>query len=320
MLQLWPLPSGLPARVEADFCKGLARLRLRMPREESWEAARRAELLYRQLGDADELGFALLVVASIGAAFGRMSEAEQALGEAERLFADATDVRRQAPLAKTRGALHLRRGEPELAIAAFRRQAELWRRAGRPDGESIALGNVGCAQLNAGEVDAAIESLRGSVDRLRASHAPHSEFYVGTLAVALAWRGDDSGTVPLEREAFDFLRVQGATFAPLMAAALQHARRGDAERALLVTGYAYARLPQERTTRPITLPLQQRVRERAAAEHPAATVDSWLRAGEELTEEQAAAIAFDGASLDGFSRDAIAVAPAAESDRRPFAA
>jgi hypothetical protein len=105
-----------------------------------------------------------------------------------------------------------------------------------------------------------------------------------------------------------------------MAAALQHARRGDAERALLVTGYAYARLPQERTTRPITLPLQQRVRERAAAEHPAATVDSWLRAGEELTEEQAAAIAFDGASLDGFSRDAIAVAPAAESDRRPFAA
>ena len=46
------------------------------------------------------------------------------------------------------------------------------------------------------------------------------------------------------------------------------------------------------------LPMQQRIRDRAAAEHPAATVDTWLHAGERLTEEQAAAIAFDAAPLD----------------------
>jgi hypothetical protein len=41
------------------------------------------------------------------------------------------------------------------------------------------------------------------------------------------------------------------------------------------------------------------VRDRAAAQHPAAAVETWLHAGERLTEEQAAAIAFDDAPLEG---------------------
>jgi hypothetical protein len=81
-----------------------------------------------------------------------------------------------------------------------------------------------------------------------------------------------------------------------MAAALQHARRGDSHRAVLLTGYAYSGLRQERT-RSIALPMQQRVREQALAAHSAATVDTWLRAGEGLSEEQAAAIAFDAAPI-----------------------
>ena len=48
----------------------------------------------------------------------------------------------------------------------------------------------------------------------------------------------------------------------------------------------------------IALPMQQRVREQAEVEHSASTVDAWLRAGECMTEEQAAAIAFDEAPLD----------------------
>jgi hypothetical protein len=38
-----------------------------------------------------------------------------------------------------------------------------------------------------------------------------------------------------------------------------------------------------------------------------------------LTAEQAAAIAFDGASLDGLCREPGAIATAAESDSTPFA-
>jgi hypothetical protein len=112
---------------------------------------------------------------------------------AARSRAAFADTRRWASrrLARTAG-LYLRRGEPKLAIAAFRRQAELWRRAGGALGENLALGNVGCAQLDAGDVDAAIESLRRSVDGLRSIHASFGlEFRLGTLAVALAWRRDD---------------------------------------------------------------------------------------------------------------------------------
>ena len=47
--------------------------------------------------------------------------------------------------------------------------------------------------------------------------------------------------------------------------------------------------------------MQQRVRELATAEHPAPTVETWLRAGERMTEAQAAAIAFDDGPLDGLA-------------------
>ena len=67
MQQLWPPPSNLPAKVEADFCFAFARLNKEAGRDEHWQAARRAEVLYRQLDDAERLGHALLVVATIGA-------------------------------------------------------------------------------------------------------------------------------------------------------------------------------------------------------------------------------------------------------------
>ena len=141
-----------------------------------------------------------------------------------------------------------------------------------------------------------------SVDGLRRINAPYGlEFRLSTLAVALAWRGDDVDILPLAREAFDHHRLLGVTFAPLMAAALQHVRRDNSQRAVLLAGYACSKLPLREPPSLIALPMQQRVRERAAAEHSAAAVETWLRAGECLTEEQAAAIAFDEAPLDGLA-------------------
>jgi hypothetical protein len=113
-----------------------------------------------------------------------------------------------------------------------------------------------------------------------------------------AWRGDNIDILPLAREAFDHHRLLGVTFAPLMAAALQHARRNDARRAVLLAGYAYGKLPLHEPPSLIALPMQHRVRDCAAAKYPGAAIEAWLRAGECLTEEQAAAIAFDGAPLD----------------------
>jgi tetratricopeptide (TPR) repeat protein len=281
MLQLRPPPPNLPTKIEADFCLAFARLNKDAGREEHWQAACRAESLYRKLDDADRLGHALLLVATIGAVRDRMSEAEQALREAEKLVSDTAPLRKQAALAATQGQCYLRRGAPELAIVAFRRQVELNRRARDVLGENVALGNVGSAQLDAGDLDAAIESLRKSVDGLRRINAPYGlEFRLSTLAVALAWRGDDVDILPPAREAFDHHRLLGVTFAPLMAAALQHARRDDARRAVLLAGYARSKLPLREPPSLIALPMQQRVRDLAAAKHPAAAVETWLRAGE----------------------------------------
>ena len=97
-----------------------------------------------------------------------MSEAEQALGEAEKLVTDTAALRKQAALARTQGECYLRRGATEFAIAAFRRQVELCSARRRSaSARYVALGNVGGAQLAAGDLDAAIESLRKSVDGLR---------------------------------------------------------------------------------------------------------------------------------------------------------
>ena len=52
-------------------------------------------------------------------------------------------------------------GEDERSIAAFRRQGgSCIVESGAELGEYLALGNVGSAQLRAGELEAAIESLR----------------------------------------------------------------------------------------------------------------------------------------------------------------
>jgi predicted ATPase/DNA-binding winged helix-turn-helix (wHTH) protein len=302
MLQLWPPASDLPNIIEADFCLALARLNEGAGREEHWQAARRAEALYRQLGDADRLGDALLLMGTIGLNRNHVPEAERALREAEELVTDATALRKQAALAATQGECYGYLGEHERSIAAFRRQGELYRRAGAGLGEYLALGNVGSAQLQAGELDAASESLRKAVDGLRRINAPYGlDFRLSMLSIALALRGDAVDVLALAREAFDQLRALGATSGPVLAAALHHARRDDLRRGVLLAGYALGALKKNPAPACLQLLLhvQQQVCDRALAGHSAATVETWLRAGERLTDAQVAAIAFDDAPLDG---------------------
>ncbi len=87
-----------------------------------------------------------------------------------------------------------------------------------------------------------------------------------------------------------------------MAAALQHAHRGDMRRAVLLAGHANVALKGRRTVIcPADLQLQHRVRDLAVAASDVKTVEGWFASGEQLTEAQAAAIAFDRASLDSLA-------------------
>jgi tetratricopeptide (TPR) repeat protein len=299
MLQYWPLPSDLAPKAEADFCLALSRMHEDAGRDEQWQAAQRAVVLYRQLGDRERLADALLLQATIGYARDQLAVSEQALHEAETLVTEAAPLRKQAALAATQGTLHDRTGDLPRAIDCYRRQAELYRRAGAEIGVHLALGNVGSAQLEAGDLDAAIESLRRSVTGLRRLRAPGGlEHRLGSLAIALALRGVDPETLPAARAAFELLRSLDASYGPLMAAALHHGRVGDLLRSALVAGHARLALRQRKTHLCERDRRMDREVARLLDSASAAAVDGWLRRGEHLTEAEAAAIAFDNAPLD----------------------
>ena len=172
MVRLLPLPADLPPRIEADFCLALARMHEDAGRDEEWQSAQRAETLYRQLDDTDRLGDALLLKATIAMDRGQIEEPGKALRESEGLVNQDTALRKQAALAATQGMYCKLTGATDGAIKAFCRQRDLYRRAGAALGEYLALGNIGSAQLEAGDVDSAIDSLRKSVELNRAVPVP----------------------------------------------------------------------------------------------------------------------------------------------------
>jgi hypothetical protein len=157
--------------------------------------------------------------------------------------------------------------------------------------------HVGSAQLDAGDLNAAVDSLQRSVDGLRRISAPYGwEHRVGKLAIARAWRGDAADILPLAREAFDFLRSSGRSFTPVMAAAMQYAHRGDLKRAVLLAGHAGIVLDRDSSPCRVDREMLQWLRKRATAVHPESTVAEWWHAGECMTDAQVIGFAFEGAS------------------------
>jgi len=303
MLRLWPLPEGLQAEDEAAFCLALATLRGGFRRSEVRQAARRAVDLYRQLGDDSRLADALCRVAVIGLANGDVAGTDEALREAATLIDEAAPLRQQATLAMVHGSRALDRRDFAAATAGFRRQAELYRRDGAELGQYLALINLANVSLDVGEIDAAIDAARCAIDGLRRLKTMSGTGMArAQLAIALAVRGDDVDVLSMAREAFDRLGPSGATFKPLMAAALHHARRSDVRRAALVAGHARVALAKETASPcPIDFRMQRQLGELAAAADASAPVEAWQLVGEGLSESQAAAIAFEGATLDGLS-------------------
>lgn len=256
MMKFWPPSPHLPKRLLADFCLALARLNGGCATEEQWHAARRAEGLYREEGDRERLGDALLLLGTIGPSLRRLSEAEQALREAESLIDAETPLRKQAALASTQGEHYMCQGAFDRAIEAFRRQQDLYRRAGAELGQYLALANVGSSQLQAGDVDTAIDSLRQAVEGLRRVNAPYgTAYHVGMLALALALRGDDDDVPRLASEAFEELRSFASTSCAFLAAALYHANRDDVHRAIVIGSYTLSG-PARRNAEPLRLHAQ----------------------------------------------------------------
>jgi hypothetical protein len=122
-------------------------------------------------------------------------------------------------------------------------------------------------------------------------------------ATAQVMRGDDVDIAPAVREVVEHYRGTGLAGPQVMALALQHARRGDAQRAGVLAGWARAAVARTKSYPcPIDLHMRARLRELVPARYDDAQLEAWQRAGERLDETELIAIAFDGAPLPNLER------------------
>jgi predicted ATPase/DNA-binding winged helix-turn-helix (wHTH) protein len=304
MMRLWPLPADLPPAIEAAFCLAVANAHGFWARDEKLQAARRAAELYRQLGDQNRVGDALCRVARIGSQRGNFPGTAEALQEATAVIGDDAPLPLQAVLAAVHGGRALVLRDFAAAKAAYGRQAELNRRNGDEFGEYVALGYLSEVLLETGDLDAAIDALQRVLDGLQRLRAPYGRAAPRALhAVALALRGDDVDVLSLAREGFDHFGPMGGfpAFMPLMAAALYHARRGEAQRSALIGGYAWHVLSKETSTPYLfDVRLRDHLIDLAKSAGAGASVDAWLKAGERLSQAQVTALAFEGGRVEEF--------------------
>jgi hypothetical protein len=84
-----------------------------------------------------------------------------------------------------------------------------------------------------------------------------------------------------------------------MAAALHHARHGEARRGLLIGGYALHVLSKETSVGcPIDARMRDQLIELARSAGAGGSVDDWMKEGERLSQGQVAALAFEGARVE----------------------
>jgi predicted ATPase/DNA-binding winged helix-turn-helix (wHTH) protein len=292
MIALWPLPPDLPPETEAAFCLALTSLRVSW-RDEVLQAARRAVELYRRLGERRGLADSLCRYAQVG--MNRNGDwLDATIEEATALIDASAPLRQQAVLTMVRGSYGLHTHDFAAARAAFERQAELYRQDGGELGEYMALTNLGSVALDEGDIDGAVAALRRVVEGLLRMKAPYGlgaarSFY----AVALAMRGDDPDVLPLARHGYEHAAPQGgtATYKPLMAAALHHARQGDGRRAASIAGHCWAALNKETTSCcPVDVQMKEQIIELGRTN--GWPVEDWMAAGARLTPAQAAELAF----------------------------
>ena len=171
MQPLLPLPANIGVRREADFCRALASLASlaseNFVTEACWQAARRAEALYRQLADDAALPGVLIPLAIIAAKRGDFEAADHALRELDALVGPDAPLLKRVAAAVARSSYCIWRGDYEGSIAACDRQVELHRNAGNRSGEALALGNRGGSLIAAGRYDEAADLLDKVIARLR---------------------------------------------------------------------------------------------------------------------------------------------------------
>ncbi len=229
--------DAVPARERALYWLAIARLGLYSMRRESFDAARHAAELFRELGDDSRRYEALMCAAVQGMRFGSTGEMERCIAEATALERADWPARQRASLQYARCWWHARLGRYEEALACAQRQAAINRDGANAVAEQFSLSNVAAVELLLGRPEAALEHGRAAIARLEALGAGAGAGHLhlnAMIALLLLGRLDEAADAG--RAARTLLLQEGdeyRLFAPL---ALLAALRGRAAAAARIAG------------------------------------------------------------------------------------
>jgi nitroreductase len=233
--------AALPTAALARFWLAIGRLGLYSFRREGYEAAARAAVLYRELGDDQRCFDALVFAAAQGTRFATVEEMEAEIAEAARLERPEWPARQRAKLQFARCWWFARQGRYVEALACAERQVAICRDGGVETSALFAVSNVALMELLLGRFDDVLAHARAASNRLHAigSDAGAGHLYQAEMAALLMLNRPDEARVAA-CHAYPRLLREGDEYRMLLSLALLNAIQGRLESAARIAGFADA--------------------------------------------------------------------------------
>jgi tetratricopeptide (TPR) repeat protein len=253
-------------------------------------ALERAIDLYRQQGDALNLGFALTRLGHEMAIAGRFDRAASILAEAFPLLSSAGLPKVLGDYFDYSAILKALTGDPAGARQDLERALPLYRNAGAERYALYTIGQLADIAWALGDLDAALAGIRETIALLR--KAPLTSVMLGLCLSNLAGvhteRGELDEALAAAREGLQLLKEGGFAWSHLDHLALRAALTGKIADAVRVAGYADSTFAAKKMTRQ---PNEARARDRLQVvlqeEFPADELASLLAEGATLSEDDA---------------------------------
>jgi len=234
------ITAETPPALEAQLRRGLGELWLNSaPGSAAAVEIKRAEKLYRELGDKPRLGMALTALAFTFLIANRFEDADSAITEAIGLLEKAGQPRMLAHAYSYQLCVESCLHRPEQARRAGEKALHLYDAIDAPRSSLTVGANLVEAGVDSGDLDYAISTARSLLARIYDTpHAYLLGYVQGVLTAALTARGDLHEALMAAREAAPLLRDEGILFSLFDHLALRSALAGRITDAVLLAGHA----------------------------------------------------------------------------------
>jgi predicted ATPase/class 3 adenylate cyclase len=252
--------------------------------------------LYRGLGDARSLGFALARLGHEEAMAGRFDRAASALAEAFPLLENAGLPKVLGDYFDYSGVLKALTGDPVNARSDLEKALLLYRNAGAERYALYTLAQLGDIAWALGDLDTALSGLRETVTLLR--KAPLTNVMLGICLSNLAGvhteRGELEEALAAAREGLPFLMEGGFAWSHLDHLALRAGLAGKLANAVRIAGFADSAFAARKTARqPNEARLRDRLQVLLRREYAPDELARLLAEGATSSEDNACKLALD---------------------------